>query len=160
MGRTLPPSHLWAAGPSGIRDLIRGEIRPAAVLGAFPTALYLRLMGGEVMALLTRDAVQLPLGLRLSIHSADHPLSLCAGPVRVGSGQVQTGDWTVRMSRLVSVRAPAGLAPNCRAIADATHGLRRLGPAEPGALDILLSDQRDRSPAASSLVAFSVSGRD
>ena len=150
MGRTLPPSQFCAAGPSGVRDLIIGEIRPAVVLGAFPTAMYLRLVGGEVMALLTRDAVQLPLGLRLSIHSADHPLNQWVGPVRVGSNQLQTGDWSVRMSRLVSVRAPMGLEPNFRAIEDATRNLRRLGPAEPepGVLDILLSDQRARAPAA------------
>ena len=114
------------------------------VLGAFPTALYLRLAGGEVIALLTRDAVLLPLGLRLTTHSADHPLNRWTGPVRVGSSQVQVGDWSVRLTRVVSVQAPKNLEPNCRAIEYASRTLGRSGQVEPrpGLLEVLLGDQR------------------
>jgi hypothetical protein len=130
--------------------LLRGEARPAVVLGAFPAAMYLRLAGGEVIALLTRDAVLLPLGLRLSTHSSDHPLHRWTGPVRVGSSQVQVGDRSVRLSRVVSVRAPTNLSPNCRAIWHASRRLGRLRPAEPGPgpLEVLLSDQPVKTPAA------------
>ena len=96
-------------------------------LGAFPTALYLRLAGGEVIALLTRDAVLLPLGLRLTTHSADNPLSRWTGPVRVGSSQVHVGDWSVRLTRVVPVQAPKHLEPNCRAIEYASRKLGRSG---------------------------------
>lgn len=146
----MSPSQLCATGPTSVGDLIRGEICPAVVLGAFPTAMYLRLVGGEVIAVLTRDAVRLPLGLRLSTHSADHPLDHWVGPVRVGASQVQTGDWSVRISRFVSVWAPTNLKPNCRAIAYASRKLGHLGQAEPrpGLLDLILSDQRAGAPAA------------
>jgi hypothetical protein len=144
----VPASQLFAAGPTTVGDLLRGEARPAVVLGAFPTALYLRLAGGEVIALLTRDAVLLPLGLRLSTHSADHPLDRWTGPVRVGSSQVQVGDWSVRLSRVVSVRAPTGLDPNRRAIVYATSKLGRFGQVapRPELLEVLLSDQRALVP--------------
>jgi hypothetical protein len=146
----VPASQLFAAGPTTVGDLLRGDARPAVVLGAFPTALYLRLAGGEVIALLTRDAVLLPLGLRLSTHSADHPLTRWTGPVRVGSSQVQVGDWSIRLSRVVSVRAPTSLEPNRRAIAYATRKLGRSGCVEPrpGLLEVLLGDQRVLAPAA------------
>jgi hypothetical protein len=150
LGSTVPASQFIAAGPTTVGDLLRGEARPAAVLGAFPAAMYLRLAGGEVIALLTRDAVLLPLGLRLSTHSSDHPLHRWTGPVRVGSSQVQVGDRSVRLSRVVSVRAPTNLSPNCRAIWHASRRLGRLRPAEPGPgpLEVLLSDQPVKTPAA------------
>jgi hypothetical protein len=150
LGSTVPASQFIAAGPTTVGDLLRGEARPAAVLGAFPAAMYLRLAGGEVIALLTRDAVLLPLGLRLSTHSSDHPLHRWTGPVRVGSSQVQVGDRSVRLSRVVSVRAPTNLSPNCRAIWHASRRLGRLRPAEPGPgpLEVLLSDQPVETPAA------------
>jgi hypothetical protein len=150
MGSPVPESQFVAAGPSAVGDLLRGEARPAVVLGAFPTAMYLRLAGGEVIALLTRDAVLLPLGLRLSTHSSDHPLHRWTGPVRVGSSQVQVGDRSVRLSRAVSVRAPTNLSPNRRAISHASRKLGRLDPAEPrpGPLEVLLSAQPVKAPAA------------
>jgi hypothetical protein len=146
----MSPPQICGAGSVIVRDLIRGEVRPAVVLGAFPTALYLRLAGGEVIALLTRDAVLLPLGLRLSTHSADHPLDRWTGPVRVGSSQVQVGDWCVRLTRVVSVQAPKNLEPNCRAIEYASRKLGRSGLVEPrpGLLEALLGDQRGLAPAA------------
>lgn len=145
-----PPPQICGASSVIVRDLIRGEVRPAVVLGAFPTALYLRLAGGEVIALLTRDAVLLPLGLRLSTHSADQPLNRGTGPVRVGASQVQVGDWSVRLTRVVSVQAPKNLEPNRRAIEDASHTLGRSGQVEPrpGLLEVLLGDQRVLAPAS------------
>jgi hypothetical protein len=145
----MSPRQIYGTGSVMVRDLIRGEVRPAVVLGAFPTALYLRLAGGEVIALLTRDAVLLPLGLRSSTHSADHPLDRWTGPVRVGSSQVQVGDWCVRLTRVVSVQAPQNLEPNWRAIEYASRKLGRSGQVEPapGLLEALLGDHRVRAPA-------------
>jgi hypothetical protein len=86
----------------------------------------------------------------LSTHSADHPLNRWTGPVRVGSSEVQVGDWSVRLSRVVSVHAPKNLEPNCRAIEYASRKLGRSGQAEarPGRLDVLVSDQRVLAQAA------------
>lgn len=146
---TVAASHLFAAGPTTVGDLLHGEDRPAVVLGAFPTALYLRLAGGEVIALLTRDAVRLPLGLRLATHSSEDPLHRWTGPVRVGSSQVRVGDRNVRLSRVVSVRAPTSLEPNSRAIASALRRLARIDQVDPlpRILEVLLSDQRVVAPA-------------
>jgi hypothetical protein len=146
----LPTAQHCAAFPSTVGDLLHGEVRPAAVLGAFPTAMYLRVTSGQIIGLLTRDAVLLPLGLRLSIHSADDPLDRWTGPIRVGSSQVQVGERSVRLSRMVSVRAPTGLEPNRRAVEYASSRLGRLVEVEPrtGLLEALLSDQRLLVPAA------------
>jgi hypothetical protein len=116
--------RLAASGPEGVRALIGGPVRPARVLGAFPTALYVGLDGREVVAVLTRDSVRLPLGLVLATSSADQPLTRLTGPVQVGSGVVQVGAWRIHLARLTSVRAPTGLLPR----GDAVERLaRRLG---------------------------------
>ena len=73
-----------ATGPARIRHLISGPARPADVLGRFATALYLRLAGGEVIALLSSDAIQLPIGLILPTSSHEFPLTDLSGPVVVG----------------------------------------------------------------------------
>jgi hypothetical protein len=57
----------------------------AQVLAAFPTACYLLLPGGEVVAVLTRDAVALPLGLLLPQTSRTLELS-STDTVIVGGG--------------------------------------------------------------------------
>lgn len=147
---TLSTSQLYAAGPLTVEALLHGEARPAAVLGIFPAAMYLRLTNGQIIGLLTRDAVLLPLGLRLSTHSADDPLDRWTGPVRVGSHQVQVGERKVRMSRVVSVRAPTGLEPNRRAVEYASRRLGTLPQVEPrpGLLEFLLSYQRVLTPVA------------
>lgn len=118
------------------------------VLGAFPTATYLRLAGGDVVAVLTRDAVRLPLGLRLSTHSADDPLDRWTGSVLVGSSCVETTGRTVRLSRVVSVSAPPNARPEPRAVAHAADRLSGLVPLEPvpRLLDALAGD-RDEAEA-------------
>lgn len=145
----MPRSQLSAAGPTTVRDLIRGEDRPAVVLGAFPTAMYLRLTGGEVIAVLTRDAVQLPLGLRLPTQSGHDPLDGWTDPIRVGSSRVRIGDRTIRVTRSVSVQAPTGIEPNHRAIVDVTRTLGRVWDAGPWSepLTVLQSEQRVVAPA-------------
>jgi hypothetical protein len=128
---TSQARHLSATGSSTVAELLRGEVRPAVVLGAFPTALYLRLAGGEVVAVLARDAVRLPLGLRLTTPSSDLPLDRWTGPVLVGASYVETAEATVGLSRIVSVSAPAHLEPDPRTVAYAADRLPELGLAEP-----------------------------
>lgn len=112
-----------ASGSASVRDLISGADGPAEPLGSFPTAIYLRLARGDVVAVLSRDAIRLPLGLVVPTSSLEFPLNRLAGPVRVGSARVQIGDWSVRLSRLVSVQAPTGLVPSTEANAHVWHEL-------------------------------------
>ena len=88
-------------------------------------------VGGEVIAVLTREAIQLPLGLTLSADSSELPLDRWTGPVRVGAGQVQVGDRSVRISRVVSVAAPTQLKPNRAAAGHAWPRLSGFGEPEP-----------------------------
>ena len=69
MASLLVPAQAAAAAPARVLDLVSGPVRPVDVLGRFATALYLRLAGGEVIALLSSDAVRLPIGLILPTSS-------------------------------------------------------------------------------------------
>ena len=120
-----------ATGPARIRHLISGPARPADVLGRFATALYLRLAGGEVIALLSSDAVRLPIGLILRTSSREFPLTHLYGQVAVGSGGVHVGNWSCRVSRLVSLRAPAALTPDRHACEYLQHRLAHCQSADP-----------------------------
>jgi hypothetical protein len=144
VSRTQADRHLFATGSATVANLLRGQLRPAEVLGAFPTAMYLRLESGDVIALLTRDAVRLPLGLSLSTHSDEDPLDRWSGHVRVGSSRMETTEATVRLSRMVSVSAPPNLVPDPRAVVYAGHRLPELGIAEtvPELCDALTGDRR------------------
>ncbi len=136
---TLTPKPMCATGSVGVRDLISGAVRPAKVLGASPTALYLRLHGAEVVAVLSQDAIRLPIGLVLPTSSTDGPFTRLEGEILVGSSRVRMGDWCIRISRLVSVRAPLGLVPADVAIERATDRLKSIDFAEhdPGLIDAL-----------------------
>ena len=85
MASALLSAQVAAAGPARVRDLINCPVQPADVLGRFATALYLRLAGGEVIALLSSDAVRLPIGLILPTSSREFPLTHLSGRVTVGT---------------------------------------------------------------------------
>jgi hypothetical protein len=91
-------------------------VRRAGRIAAFPRALYLRLATGELIALLSREAVRMPFGLALASSSAQLPLDQLRGPVLVGAGEVGIGDWSVGVSRCVSVAAPVRLIPDRTAL--------------------------------------------
>jgi hypothetical protein len=137
----MPSSRLSApvaaACPARVRDLISGPVRRVDVLGRFATALYLRLEGGEVIALLSSDAVRLPIGLILPTSSREFPLTSLSVPVLVGSGAVHIGSWSCRVSRLVSFRAPTGLTPDRHACEHLRHLLANCQSADP---DLRLPD--------------------
>jgi Protein of unknown function (DUF2877) len=126
-----------AAGPAGVHALISDPIQPADVLGRFATALYLRLAEREVIALLSSDAVRLPIGLILPTSSREIPLSYLSGPVLVGSGAVRVGGWSCRVSRLISPRAPTALTPDRHACEHLQHQLAHYQSADP---DLRLPD--------------------
>ncbi len=137
MASVLLSAQVAAAAPARIRDLISGPERPADVLGRFATALYLRLANGEVIALLNSDAVGLPIGLILPTSSREFPLTYLSGPVVVGLGAVRIGDWSCRVSRLISARAPEALTPDRDACEHLRHRLARYQSTDP---DLSLPD--------------------
>jgi hypothetical protein len=137
MASLLLPAPVAAAGPAWVRDLISRPVRLVDVLGRFATALYMRLAGGEVIALLSSDAVRLPIGLILPTSSREFPLTCLSGPVVVGSGVVQIRSWSCRVSRLVSLRASAALTPDRRAC---EHVRRRLADCQSADPDLRLPD--------------------
>jgi hypothetical protein len=143
MASVLLPVQVAAEAPARIRDLISGPDRPVDVLGRFATALYLRLAGGEVIALLSSDAVRLPIGLILPTSSREVPLSCLRGPVAVGLGAVRIGDWSCRVSQLVPARTPAVLTPDRHACEHLRHRLARcqsansnVGLPQPSSVDV------------------------
>ena len=131
MASVLLAAKVPAAGTVRVRDLINGPAQPADVLGRFATALYLRLAGGDVIALLSSDAVRLPIGLILPTSSREFPLTHLSGPVAVGSGSVHIGGWSCRVSQLVSLQAPIGLAPDRDACAHLRYRLAQCASADP-----------------------------
>ena len=135
----LLPAQVATAGPARIRGLISGPVRPVDVLGRFAAALYLRLAQGEIIALLSSDAVRLPIGLILPTSSRVFPLTYLSGPVVAGSGAIHIGSWSCRVSRLVSLRAPAALTPNRHACEHLRHRLAHYQSADP---DLRLPDAR------------------
>jgi hypothetical protein len=154
---TRAEARLFAAGPAAIGALLRGEPQAAEVLGAFPTAVYLRLAAGQVLAVLTRDAVRLPLGLVLPVDSSRHPLDRWAGPVTVGGGVVRTSACSVRMSRTIPTVAPSGLRPDAELVAHAATWLRRRAEDLPRA-ERLVAASRRRDAARSTAAARELLG--
>jgi Protein of unknown function (DUF2877) len=140
MSSSLLPTHVAAAGPARVRDLIGGPVGPVAVLGRFATALYLRLTDAEVIALLSLDAVRLPIGLILPTSSHEFPLTYLSGPAVVGSGAVQIGNWSCRVSRLVSLRVSTTLTPDRHACEHLRH---RLARCQSGVPELRLPDALD-----------------
>ena len=98
-----------AAGSATVGALIGGPVHPGVMLASFPTAVYLRMFDGSVLAVLTQDATRIPCGLVLAVPSAVRPLDRVCGPVLVGGGQVRIGAMTVRMTRTVPCSAPEGV---------------------------------------------------
>lgn len=130
---------MTAAAPDRVLNMIRGPLRAAVRLAAFPSAVYLRLSTGEPIALLCRDAVRMPFGLVLATSSAELALDRLRGPVLAGASEVRIGQWSVRVSRLLSATAPVGLAPDPAAVEYACGRLSRLHLAVPdlAGLDVM-----------------------
>lgn len=103
--------------------LVQAPPRPARVLAAFPTAVYLALEGhDQVLPVLTRDALLLPTALRLTAqsHQVDWQLS-CGDRVEVGGGLVRLPRMTIRATRAwrpvrVTAHGPLGGTAAARAL--------------------------------------------
>jgi Protein of unknown function (DUF2877) len=126
------PAVTPASGPAWVQSLISGPTCPADLIAAFPTAAYLRLYDGRVIAVLTHDAVRLPCGLVLAATSVEQPLTGVHGPVLAGEGQVRIGALAVEIARVVSATAPLELVPDATAVGRAGRRLEHLGFNEHG----------------------------
>jgi hypothetical protein len=135
-----------ASGQASVQSLISGPPRPADLIAAFPTAAYLRVGPGRIIAVLTHDAVRLPCGLVLAATSAERPLDGLSGPAMTGGGRVRIGRLTVAVTRVVSAAAPLLLVPDPAAVASAGGTLERLGFDEHGSglAERLAAHGRDR----------------
>lgn len=102
--------QLAATATRHAAGLLGGASRPARVLGAFPTACYLEPASGGVLALLTADAVQLPIGLSLPCSSTEFPLQRLLGEATVGGGLVRLGGLEI----VAGATRSAGLRPSGR----------------------------------------------
>lgn len=143
LARPGPPNRTTrpvpAAGSSSVRAVVDGSPRPGELIAVFPTALYVRLARGQVIAVLTHDAVRLPCALVLATASMERPLHGVRGEVLVGAAQVRIGALAVEISRLVSFTAPVGLSPRQSAVAQVAAVLSASGFREHGSrLDVRL----------------------
>ena len=109
------PSWPAAVSPLVVRE-VAGPRRTARVLGVFPTCVYVGLGPHDsVLALLARDALLQPIGLRLPTWSADVRWHVSPGDrVDVGEGRVRLARADVvaaRVQRLPRVAAPPAGRP-------------------------------------------------
>jgi len=83
---TVGPGRTGAASRR-LEQLLTGPLRPAQVRAVFPSAVYLD-TGDAVVALVTRDAVRLPIAVVLPATVADRPFAgvTVGAPATVGGG--------------------------------------------------------------------------
>ena len=129
----LPPhvAAVPAAASTGVAALLRGPVRRARVLASTPTGVYLHVPGdrdGDVVGVLTSDAVRLPLGCVLFRPSTGRPLVSSTATAEVGGGRVVVGDlaisaaaWWDPRPRLPSAR-PALLPEGVRQLRTTLYG--------------------------------------
>jgi Protein of unknown function (DUF2877) len=123
---THAPVLTTAAAPERVLELIKGPLRQASRIAAFPSAVYVRLSTGALIALLSRDAVRMPFGLVLAKSSAEVPLDRLRGRVLTGASGVWIGQSQFRITRLVPQTAPRGLVPDSAAVEHACLALPAL----------------------------------
>ena len=109
----------WAAAPAGLLPTLSGPRRRAQVLARFRTAIYLE-ASGDIVALLTQDAVRLPCGLVMPTHSDERPLDAVRGAAMVGDGAVVVGELTARVGRIVPAVVPRLARPGAGIVRYAT----------------------------------------
>jgi hypothetical protein len=135
---------------------------PARLLGSFPTAGYLQLGSGAVIAVLTSDAVQLPIGVTLPWSSSELDLPSLAGS---GAGVVVRPGPELRLGRLrIAVRGRRAAAlshcgrpvqltgPAGSGASDILEGLDRVDPFDAGAVGRLLGRGPGLTPAGDDLL--------
>lgn len=162
----MPERRFRADAGLSLADLVVGPARPATVLAAFRSAIYLASAGGRVVAIEASDGVGLPNAL--SLHSPAVGLALAAvpgeAPAAIGGGVVRAGDLTVTVDRWVDRRV---VMDGCdvevlqRRLAGLDELLAQLGPELPpslaarvSALTAALGSGRDDVAAATRLLGL------
>lgn len=110
---------LAGAASLGLRQLLEGPVRPARVLAAFPSAIYIEVPGaGEprVAAVVTPEAARLPNAVLVTL-PARHPAlasARAADHAAVGGGSVDLGAVRVRVRRWWDPTPALGPTPRGR----------------------------------------------
>lgn len=150
------PGFVWAA--------LAESPGPARLLGSFPAACYLRLRSGAVIAVLSADAVQLPIGLTLPWRESQLGLrsvgaaTVCAGdPPELRLGRLRITLTGTRDAALPHCGRPVQLAGPPDGGGPAWTQLERLWPGEPfddpaGAVGRLLGSGPGLTPAGDDLL--------
>lgn len=108
----MPERRLVADAGGSLTDVLKGPSRPARVLAAFPTAVYLLPDGGRAVAVEAADGVGLPNALRLRLPAAGLALATvpCDAPAIIGGGSLEVADLAVVVDRWVDhTYRPAGV---------------------------------------------------
>lgn len=152
------PEFVWAA--------LAASPGPARLLGSFPAACYLRLRSGVVIAVLSSDAVQLPIGLTLPWRASqldlrsvtDQPAAVCPGkPPELRLGRLHITLTGNRDAALSGCGRPVQLAGPPDGGGPAWVQLERLWAGEPfqdpaGSVDRLLGRGPGLTPAGDDLL--------
>jgi hypothetical protein len=112
------------ATSTAVRDLVAGPRQRGQLIAALPHALYVR-VGREVVAVVSADAVRLPLAMVLASPAATTGLASVRGPVaHVGVGELSVGSRTFRTARWWEPARPrVGQLGDCPALSAAVRGL-------------------------------------
>jgi hypothetical protein len=100
---SVVPTGVPAAGSAHVAALLQGPPRRVEVLATGPHAVYLSDRGDHrgCLAVLGRDAVAVPVGLRTALPTLARPTT-----ATVGDGAVHLDGLTVRLARVVSTTVP------------------------------------------------------
>jgi hypothetical protein len=135
-----------AAASLALEALLCGPSRPGRVIGAFPTAIYVWVPGGDppVVSVVTSDGVRLPNAIVVPATSVDRPFAQVGEqtPAAVGNASVAVGTLEVRPVRWWSPRPRLDAIDPATLAAALTRAAARLAlwpPPGPGALQLASS---------------------
>jgi hypothetical protein len=112
------PTVLLGQAPDFVRRVLAGRTETPEILRSFPTALYLQLASGEVIAVLTCEAVALPIGVVIKDRRAALPLLRNSSEVAIIDGVMHVAELQIYPELPRSSRMPFVGEPQ-------TPGLRR-----------------------------------
>lgn len=103
------------AASTGVRDLVSGPARRGRVVGVHRSCAYV-LVGADLVALETADALGLPCAVRLGVDRSRAPLAAVRrdDEALVGDGVLRAGPVTVRVTRWWAPRLPRRGSPGER----------------------------------------------
>jgi hypothetical protein len=100
------PTVLLGQAPDFVRRALAGRTETPEILGTFPAALYLRLASGEVIAVLSSEAVALPIGIVIEDWRAALPLPRDPAEVAIVDGVLHVAELRIYPELPRSTRMP------------------------------------------------------